>query len=118
MDDNELLKQMLVKLDSIDTKIGDLEKHQWTLDPVINQISEQLTKNETDVDNLKENLAEFKSEVKDRLHSLGNHVNAAKNNLEIHLSESRAERKMAYVMVSGIAVFVSGVFSVIVWLMK
>ena len=118
MDDNELLKQMLVKLDSIDTKIGDLEKHQWTLDPVIKQISEQLTKNEADIDNAERNLAEFKGEVKDRLHSLGNHVNEAKNSLQIHLSESTAERKMAYVMASGIAVFVSGVFSVIVWLTK
>jgi len=104
-DDNAVLIQMLEKLGSIDTKIGDLEKHHAGLAPVVEELIRRTTKNEADVENMRDSHVEFRTEVKDRLHTLGNYITTLK-----------VEKKTAWFMICIVAICASALFSGLMWL--
>lgn len=104
MTDNELLLKMLDKLESIESKIGALELTHASLEPVIKEYDKRINKAEADISHISSNLAEFKTEVGNRLHSLGNHISTLK-----------VEKKTAWFMVCVVAVVASALCSLVAW---
>jgi len=104
MTDNELLLKMLDKLESIEQKIGALELTHASLEPVIKEYDKRINKAESDIENIRRNHSELKADVKDRLHSLGNHINTLK-----------VEKRTAWFMVCVVAIVASAICSLVAW---